>query len=330
VNRNIKIQVAIFLLAGVLFATKLLAWHFTGSVAILTDALEGLVNVFSGGVGLYSLYLSSRPRDRNHPYGHGKVEFISALLEGTLIISAGILIIYQAGKKFGTQELPSNLGLGMGILLITIVLNAILGFWAEKRGKETHSIALQSSGRHLLTDALTTIGILTGLSLLYYTGIAWLDPAVAVLFALVIIRSGYRILKKSLSGIMDELDFKLVEQLVGQLERNRHSNWIDFHNLRIVKYGAILHFDCHLTIPWYFDIIEGHTEIERLEKTVEDEFGHRVEMFAHIDPCQEHSCEICILKDCAHRKKDFDKRINWTVENISANRQHRIGKNYEL
>ncbi len=205
-NENIRVQKFIVTIAVVLFLIKVVAWYLTQSVAILTDALESIVNVVSGAIGLVSLFIAARPRDRSHPYGHGKIEFISAGIEGTLITIAGLFIIYEAGMSFLDPPQLEQLNWGIGIISFSALINYAFGTWAYKTGKKNNSLALMASGRHLQTDTYTTLGIILGLFLISITGAIWLDGAVAIIFALFIIRMGFKILRHAIAGIMDESD----------------------------------------------------------------------------------------------------------------------------
>lgn len=308
------------LLLGIKFA----AYYLTHSVAILTDALESIVNVTAGFIGLYSLYVSAKPRDSDHPYGHGKAEFLSAAVEGTLILTAGVLIIYKAISNLITPHAVSQLDYGMLLILSSGLINLGLGYFSYRQGRRNNSLALEASGKHLMSDSYSTFGLIAGLLLLYFTKEAWIDSAVAILFGIIIIYTGYQILRNSIAGIMDEADQHLLQKLVVLLNRKRPANWIDLHNLRIIKYGSVLHLDCHLTIPWYLNVHEAHQEMEMLSKEVRDEFGESVELFVHTDGCLPFSCKICTKRECSERKHNFEKQIEWTMENILANKKHQL------
>ncbi len=321
-KENYQFQKIVATVGVLLFLIKVLAWYLTNSVAILTDALESVINVVSGFVGLYSLYLSSLPRDRNHPYGHGKVEFISATLEGGMIMLAGIIIIVEAVRNLMDPHPVGKLDYGIYLVGITAVINYILGWYAVKKGEKNKSLALIASGKHLQSDTYSTIGIIIGLILLYFTGFQWLDSGVALLFALIIMVTGYKIVRGAISGIMDETDEILLNEVVDYLQEHRRENWIDLHNLRIIKYGTVLHFDCHMTVPWYFNIVEGHREVEILEKEIVDKFGEELELFVHMDDCKTFSCKICSKQECPFRKDAFEHQIKWTIENVLKNKRH--------
>ncbi|HRH64697.1 MAG TPA: cation diffusion facilitator family transporter [Bacteroidia bacterium] len=323
-RQNFAFQKIVATVSVALFAVKLGAWYITNSVSILTDALESTINVVSGFIGLYSLYLSARPKDENHPYGHGKVEFVSAAIEGTLISVAGLIIIYEAINNLQHPHVIGKLDYGIYLVSFTALINFTVGFYAIRKGRQNNSLALIASGKHLQSDTYSTVGIIIGLILIYFTRLSWLDSAVALLFAFFIIFTGYKIIRTSLAGIMDEADTELLKKVVITFQQNRRENWIDLHNLRIIKYGGMLHLDCHMTVPWFLNVHEAHDEIDRLEKLVREHFGESVELFVHTDGCLEFSCKICMKQDCSVRKHPFVKPVEWTVENISTNSKHRI------
>lgn len=325
-KENYNFQKIVALVGVTLFVIKIVAWYITDSVAILTDALESIVNVTAGFIGLYSLYLSAQPRDANHPYGHGKVEFVSAAIEGTLITTAGIIIIYQAIYNLRYPHEIAQLDYGIILVVVTAVINYAVGFFAVKKGEKNNSLALIASGKHLQSDTYSTIGIIIGLGLILLTGYVWLDSVTALIFALIIIFTGYKIIRGSIAGIMDEADEELLKRVVDLLEKSRRPNWIDLHNLRIIKYGNTLHIDCHLTVPWYFTVKEAHDEVSIMEKLIDENFGRSIEMFVHTDPCEKFSCPLCSKPDCKVRQHEFVKRIDWTQSDIAEDNKHRIGE----
>jgi len=320
---NIRIQRLVVVVSICLFAIKVLAYFLTNSVAVLTDALESTVNVVTGFTGLYSLIISARPRDENHPYGHGKVELISASFEGVLILVAGLVIIYESIINLVTPHEIKQLDSGILLITATAVVNYLLGWYCIQTGKKNHSIALSASGKHLQSDTWTTIGIVIGLLLIKFTGIKWLDSGAAIIFGTFIIVEGSKIIRETIAGITDEADMDLLKQLIVLLNDNKHPNWIDLHNLRIIKYGSLLHLDCHLTVPWYYNVNQAHEDVDALENLVANHFPHTLEMFVHLDGCvPPHACRICPVADCAERKQAFEERLVWTFENITSNKRH--------
>ncbi|MES2881695.1 MAG: cation diffusion facilitator family transporter, partial [Bacteroidota bacterium] len=184
---NLKLQQIIAVASSLLLIAKFIAWYITGSVAVLTDALESIVNVVAGFIGLYSLFVAAKPRDIDHPYGHGKAEYISAAIEGTLVLSAGVLIIYTAVQNLLQPQPVAHIDMGIYIIAATAILNWLLGYLSIRQGQKNNSPALLASGKHLQTDTYSTLGIIAGLVLLSITGQVWIDGAVAILFGLFII-----------------------------------------------------------------------------------------------------------------------------------------------
>ncbi|MBX7169862.1 MAG: cation diffusion facilitator family transporter [Pyrinomonadaceae bacterium] len=323
-KENYNFQKIVAIVGVSLFIIKIAAWYITDSVAILTDALESIVNVTAGFIGLYSLYLSAQPRDANHPYGHGKVEFVSAAIEGTLITIAGFIIVYEAIYNLRNPHEIGKLDYGIILVAITAIINYAVGFVAVKKGQKNNSLALIASGKHLQSDTYSTIGIIIGLVLILFTNLVWLDSVVALIFAVIIILTGYKIIRGSIAGIMDEADEELLKKVVETIETSRRENWIDLHNLRIIKYGNTLHLDCHLTVPWYMNVKDAHEEVNKMERLVDSNFGESIEMFVHTDNCLDYSCQICTKTDCKVRKFPFEKRLDWREIDITDDLKHRI------
>lgn len=321
---NLRMQRWIAAASSVLLIAKFAAYYVTNSVAVLTDALESIVNVVAGFIGLYSLYVSAKPRDLDHPYGHGKAEFISAAVEGTLVLAAGVLIIYSAAMNLIAPQPIRQLDLGIYLVAGTAVVNWILGYLSLRQGKKNNSLALVASGKHLQTDTYSTIAIIAGLILIGLTGFNWIDSAIAIGFGLFIIYTGYRIVRVSLAGIMDKADMELLERMVELLEKDRRDNWVDLHNLRVIKYGNVLHVDCHLTVPWYLNVHQAHEEIDALGALIRGRFGESLELFVHSDGCLYFQCHICKKADCPVRQHPLKQTVDWTLENALQNEKHSL------
>lgn len=328
-RQNFRVQKWITGLSVILFLVKILAYYLTHSVAILTDALESIVNVLAGFIGLYSLYVAAKPKDTDHPYGHGKAEFVSAAVEGVLIFAAGILIIYQTALNFILNKPLEKLDKGLILIAVTGLLNYVAGTICIRIGRKNKSLALQASGKHLQIDTYSTIGIIIGIGLILVTHLEWLDKVIALALSVMILYNGYKITRQSLAGIMDEADMELLEKMVVILNKNRRTNWVDLHNLRVIKYGSLLHVDCHLTVPWYLNVHEAHKEVDALTDLIKNEFGDSLEMFVHTDGCLPFSCHICIKDDCAVRLHPLEKKLDWTLENILSNQKHGYNPDWE-
>jgi cation diffusion facilitator family transporter len=321
---NLKLQRLIAIASSLLLIAKFTAYYLTHSVSVLTDALESIVNVVAGFIGLYSLYVAAKPKDIDHPYGHGKAEFISAAVEGTLVLSAGILIIYNATRSLFYPVEIHQLDVGIYLVAGSAIVNWLLGAVALRQGKKNDSLALIASGKHLQTDTYSTLAIVIGLLLISYTHKLWIDGAVAIAMGLFIIYTGYKIVRVSLAGIMDEADMILLEKMVSVLGSNKHENWVDLHNLRVIKYGNVLHLDCHLTVPWYLNVHQAHNEIDELAKLIRSNFGETLELFVHSDGCLYFQCHICNKTGCPVRQHSFKKNVEWTLDNALQNEKHSL------
>jgi len=321
-RKNVRVQTIVLGVGIVLMLAKFTAWYTTKSNAVLSDALESIINISAGVFALFSLWFAARPRDQNHPYGHGKVEYLAAGFEGALILISAIAIIVKAIYNFWYPPALAQLSTGMLITAIAGILNYGMGKWLIRRGRTSNSLIMIADGQHLQSDGWTSLGLIIGLSLVQVTGRIWIDGVAAMVFAAVIMVTGFRLVRRSIGGIMDESDRELVDQVVRILAVNRRPNWIDLHNLRVIKYGAILHLDAHMTIPWYMNAREAHDEMDAVEKLIHQEMGNQVEVFIHQDPCKPYSCAICHKIDCPVREHPHQQTIKWSLHNLMRDEAH--------
>lgn len=311
------------LVAGVLLMlVKFGAYLLTNSNAILTDAMESIVNVVASGFAFYSIHLAARPKDQNHPYGHGKVEFFSVFLEGGLIFIAGVLILGKAIYSVFFPEQVGNLIEGMGLLAFTGVVNFVLGTYMVVQSKPLNSLTLFAEGKHLQTDAYSTAGLLVGLFLMYLTGFEWIDIVLSIGLGAYILVNGYKLLRRSIGGLMDESDMKLLAKVASILQKHRKDDWIDVHNLRVQRYGHELHIDCHVTLPNYYDLNKVHDEVSLVDEVVNKYLHSNTELFIHADPCVPACCRYCRVKDCPIRSETQQEDIIWDKELLSRNEKH--------
>lgn len=305
-----------------LMLAKFVAYLITHSNAILTDAAESIVNVLASSFAFYSIYLATIPKDTNHPYGHGKVEYFSAFLEGTLIIIAGVIIIVKSGYDLIYPKPILKLFEGAVIIGVTGFINLMVGYYLINTGKQQNSITLEADGKHLITDAITSAGLVAGVILIKLTGLYWLDGVISILLGLYIIYNGYKLTRRSVGGLMDESDLSLVEDIIDCMQKNRRDPWIDIHNLRAQQYGADLHIDCHVTLPYYFDLNQVHHEISSIDKMINGNAQRKTELFIHADPCLPACCNYCHMKECPVRQEPFRGEIKWTIKNATKNQKH--------
>lgn len=323
---NIRFQIIALLVSLGLFSIKMLAYYLTNSNAILTDGLEGLVNIAGASFGLYSLYYTAMPKDQNHPYGHGKVEYLSSGFEGILILIAGISMIMKAIYNIFYPTEVTMSATAIALVAFAGVANYAMGKFMVSQGKKSNSIQLIAGGKHLISDWTSSIGLLAGLVIMYFTGIAMLDNIIAAIFGTVIGITGYKIVRESLAGVMDEADPKLLTQIAETLQKNRKPDWVDVHHLRIVKYGANIHIDAHVTLPWYYPLEKAHEEVSKLEKELETGFQQQIETSTHIEPCRPDSCALCLLQNCPERVHPFVEKLTWNTEHLVSNHHHILPK----
>lgn len=302
-----RVQQKILLCSFLILIGKFAAYWLTASVGILTDALESIVNVAAGAMSLYALYWSARPKDKDHPFGHGKVELLSASVEGIMISMAGLMIIYEGIKRLLFPVEVQRLDVGIVIVAVSGLLNYAMGWYSVRTGRRYSSVALVAGGRHLQSDTYSTIGLVAGLLLLYFTHIAWIDSVLALLFGGIIIVTGISILRKTTANLLDKADEELLRQLADALNAKRGPEWIDIHNTKVIKYGRFLYMDCDLTVPWYYTIEEGHKSGDRLKAVLAETFADRIQLTVHLDPCNifdRSRCDCCPLS-CKYRQEPF-------------------------
>ncbi len=322
-NAQIKIKAQWIILIGgiVLFFIKTAAFFITGSVSILSDALESTINVITGFITLKSIQYASKPRDADHPYGHGKIEHLTASIEGILIIVAGIIIMIEAFSRLGNPPVLPKMDIGIILIAFTGIINFILGKYSIKIGKSTNSIALIAGGKHLISDTYTTIALVGGLIIYYFSGILWLDSLLAIVFGLFILYAGYGVIKQTIQGLMDEADQTKLFELSEVLAQNKKDNWVNIHKLTYLKFGNIAHIDLHFTLPWYYNLNQSEEEVHTLKKIIKERLTEEdVDISVQSEPCKENMCHQCSFK-CNVRKFPFSKNIEWNLMYIT-------GKNY--
>src|SRR4030095_8647358 len=315
------------LIGFLMFFGKMGAYFLTGSAAVLSDALESIVHIFATSFAFYSLHLSTKPPDTDHPYGHGKIAFFSAGFEGALIIVAAISIIVYAVKDIIVQPEISKLDIGAGIIAAASVTNLFLGLYLVRTGRKTKSIVLIADGKHVLTDSYTSIGAFAALILVLITGIKLFDPMIAIILAINILFTGKHLMRESIGGLMNETDKDVINKIAAELEKEKvnHPNWIDIHRLRYWKSGDKYMIDFHLIVPYYQSVQEGHETMRALEEVLIRVMNTtEVESFIHLDPCNPNCCHICSMPDCNVRHEQKSLNIVWDGEKIVSRADYDI------
>ena len=302
-----------------MFFGKLGAYLLTGSAAVLSDALESIVHIIATSFAFYSLILTVKPPDKEHPYGHGKVSFFSAGFEGAMIIIAAFSIIFYAVRNIVYGREISSLDTGAYIITGASVVNLVLGWYLIKVGRKTKSIVLIADGRHVLTDSITSFGAVAALVLVLFTHIKLFDPIIAIILALNILWTGKDLVRESIGGLMNEQDKKIISDIAEAVDKQRKSNpyWIDLHKLRYWLSGDRYIIDFHLTVPFYSSIEESHSEFDRLEELMKKKLDTSdVELLMHLDPCKKYFCKICRQTSCEFRSEAQLYDVIWDGKKV--------------
>lgn len=321
-SRQMRLVLLSLVTGIVLMLIKFVAYFITESNAIFSDAAESIVNIAASGFAYYSIYLAAQPKDLNHPYGHGKVEFFSVFVEGALIFIAGSVILVKAIYNIFFPQPVANVEEGMLLIFITSLINFGVGFYLIKRGRALRSLTIEADGKHLQIDAYSSIGLIVGLFIMKLTKLPWIDLALSIVLGFFILYNGYKLLRKSISGLMDESDQEVIDEVVAILKDKRKTEWIDVHNLRVQRYGQELHIDCHLTLPNYYDLSQVHDSISDFDQILNANLESKTEFFIHADPCLPECCHYCAVEDCPIRSEEFKKHIEWTSVNVTKNMKH--------
>jgi cation diffusion facilitator family transporter len=318
-KRAILISVVI---STLLLAIKYTAYVFTGSSAVLSDALESIINVVASGFALFSIYLAAQPADENHPYGHGKIENFSAGFEGAMILLAGLLIVATSAPKFLKPPPIENIGFGTILVAGATAVNLVVGLFLVRQGKKTKSLAIEADGKHLLTDVWTSVGVVAGLFLVKLTGAFWLDPLVAVVLGLNILWQGWRLVRAAAGRLMDEADADLLNEIVEILKNARRPGLLRPHHLRASQFGSRCIVDVHLFMPRFWDLVHVHEEVDRVEDAVRSGFRGDADATIHVDPCRPQHCAACSLSECPVRTSPFVAEEAWTTATIKSTGVH--------
>ena len=297
-----------------LLAAKYQAYRLTGSTAILSDALESIVNVVAAVFALGGIMFAGRPADRNHPYGHGKIEFFSAAFEGGLIAFAAVVILYEVVLSLVVRLQVRELDTGLLIISGAGLANLALGLFLVRTGRKHQSLTLVADGQHVLSDFWTTVGIVVGLLLVRVTGIWWLDPLVAAVVAVNLMWTGFRLVRHAAGGLLDEEDTLLLNRLLGVLGGHVGQGIIRVHHLRAIRAGRFHHVDAHLVVPEFWSVDRAHEVAEDLADRVIRALGVDGELIFHTDPCHRAYCPMCDLDDCPVRREPFRARPPLTLE----------------
>lgn len=300
----------------VVLSLKTKAYYETYSIAVLSDTLETVVNVITAVFALFAIKVADEPADDEHPYGHGKMEYFSAAFEGGLIFFAALAILFQALESFFIPSKIQNIAEGYKYLGLATFINLWVGVYLLWIGKTQKSEALKASGKHVLSDVITTLGIFVGLFLVQWTHLKWIDSVVGLVAGVWLGIEAYQVLRSNTGALLDEVDEESLEKLAVVIKKHRQPGVIDIHNVRMIRSGNFHHIDAHMVVPEFWDINQAHTMAHEFEKNVVKDYDHDGEFAFHMDPCQKLYCSICTVENCKIRKTPYTHHRELTKEHL--------------
>lgn len=267
-------------------ALKAAAYLLTGSIGLLSDALESLVNLAGAVVALAVLTWAEMPEDEEHAYGHGKAEYFSSGVEGGLILLAAVSIGWAAVDRLAHPHPIESAGIGLAVSAVASVINLIVALVLLKAGRQHHSIALEADAKHLMTDVWTSLGVIAGVSLVVLTKIQWLDPVVALIVAANIIWHGVALVRRSVLGLMDTALPAVEAELVNQVLARYAKIGVQFHALRTRQAGARRFVSFHVLVPGGWTVRRGHDLLEEIEAEIRAAVANTT-VFTHLEPVED-------------------------------------------
>ncbi len=301
----------------VLLIVKVWAYRMTRSQAVFSDAMESIVNVIAAGFAIFVVIFAAKPADKDHPYGHGKIEFFSAAFEGGLITFAALMICFEALRAMVNGRELHELNIGVAVVMGAGVVNLLLGLYLLRSGKRARSPALVASGHHVISDFWTSAGVAIGLGLVWLTGIMWLDPLIAFIAGVLLARTGVRLARGSVSGLLDEEDREILNTLLNIVSKVLRPGIIQIHHCRVIRSGNYHHIDAHVVVPEFWDVLKAHNETESFERKVIDSYPNEGELHFHVDPCRRAYCRVCEVEQCPVRQHPFETRRQWTIDEMT-------------
>lgn len=270
--------------ALVTIALKFYAFFVTGSMGFFSDALESFVNLFAAVVALIMLTISAKPADKEHEYGHSKAEYFSSAIEGALIVLAALSILRSAVPRLFEPKPLTNIDIGLVFSLAASLVNLTVSLVLIHNGKKKHSLVLEADGKHLMTDVWTSAGVIAGILVVRFTGIYIFDPIIAIVVAINIIYTGYQLISRSASGLMDaSISEEAVKKITAYLDSLKEQH-IEYHSLMTRQAGQRMFISVHLLVPGWWTVKKGHDYADLIEQSIENMFEEPVNVSTHIEP----------------------------------------------
>ena len=272
--------------ALVTITLKTIAWQLTGSVGLLSDAAESVVNLVAAVAVLIALRVAAMPADKNHHFGHAKAEYFSAALEGMMIFVAALVILYTSVDRFLHPRPIENVGIGLAVSVLASVVNGVVAFILLRAGRQYRSLTLTADGKHLLTDVWTSAGVIVGVLVVALTGIVRLDPVIAFLVGLNIIWTGWKLIRESTEGLMDVALSKEENRGIAEILARFVSKDVHFHALRTRVSGHHRFAEVHVLVPGQWSVQRGHDLVEEVEAAIHEEFAD-LSITCHLEPAED-------------------------------------------
>ena len=284
-----------------LIVLKVVVAVITGSISILAQAADSFLDLFAIVITFFAVSIAAKPADKNHPFGHGKAENVAAIAQAMLIFTAGGLIIYSAVRRIITETTVELTEAGIGVMLVSIVASIFLSRYLLKVSRAVDSIALQASAHNIAADVYSAAAVLAGLLVIRFTGLNILDPIIALLVALFILKVAYDVLKRSFGGLVDVKLPEAEEASIKFCIMDHYSELVSFHELRTRKAGSQRYIDLHLVMPKNASVEEAHRMCDHLEQDLENRLPN-TSLTIHVEPCSI-ECDQCFVFSCTLRKR---------------------------
>lgn len=293
-NKKSKAASISILSNTVLIIIKILAGIMTGSVSIISEAIHSMMDLFAAIMAFFAVKIADKPADHEHPYGHEKVENVSGVIEGLLIVLASGMIIYEAVKKITSKEPIESVGLGFIVMFISAFVNFLVSKYLYKVAKEEHSIAIEADALHLKADIYTSFGVGLGLMIISITKLTFLDPIIAIIIAIFILKEAWELIKNAFTPLLDEKLSDIEIDAIKNVLDTHKDIYLDYHELRTRRAGKTKHIDLHITLCSDMSVKEAHDLCDNIELQIEKELKF-TKILIHIEPCEK-ICKECNLK----------------------------------
>ena len=284
-----------------LIVFKVVVGVITGSISVIAQAVDSFLDLLAIVITFFAVIIATKPADENHPFGHGKVENMAAIAQAMLIFTAGGLIIYSAVRRIITGAAIELTEAGIGVMLVSIIASIFLSRHLLGVSRATDSIALEASARNIAADVYSAAGVLVGLIVIRFTGLSIIDPIIALLVSLIILKAAYDVLRKSFGGLIDVKLPEAEENVIRSAIMEHAGELVDFHELRTRKAGSQRYIDLHLVMPKDISVEEAHRMCDHLEQDIEGKL-QQASVTIHVEPCSE-ECEECPVSPDMRKEK---------------------------